>query len=84
MKVQMDTDIKEYLSNENNFWSGARDRIAEWKHNDEVIEYLAQYVEEIFYDYDKKEVIVEDVTLNDFIWFDADDILEEARILIEE
>ena len=81
MKVQMDTDIKEYLSNENNFWSGARDRIAEWKYNDEVIEYLAQYVEDIFYDYDKKEVIVEDVTLNDFIWFDADDILAEAEII---
>mgnify|MGYP003288054103 FL=1 len=83
MILKKEIDLSEYLGNEENFWSGAKDRIEEWKYNDEIIDYLASYIEDVFYDYDKGEVVVEETELNDFIWFDADYILEEARISIE-
>ena len=56
------------------FWSGAKDR---WdNYTQEQKDYLEDYCDYIDF---------EDLTaVNDFIWFDADDILEEAHMLEED
>lgn len=77
MNIKEYVDIYDYLRNEDNFWSGAYERIKQWKDKKNVMDFLQSYIEEIFMNYDTGEVEVDKTSLNDFIWFDADDILEE-------
>lgn len=60
--------IIEHLENE--CWSGAKDRIS--SASEEQIEEVASRLQELFCD----EYITE-TSINDFVWFECDDIFEE-------
>lgn len=53
------------------FWQGAKDR---WEnYTQEEKDFLDNYFEECYADADLDSIC----SINDFVWFDADDILEE-------
>lgn len=73
MYIKMEVESFWWL--ENNCWSGAIDRLKEIRENgleDEFMAYLGS-----FFDYtDEIPTMTE---LNDFIWFDIDDWIEEMK-----
>lgn len=77
MNIKKYVNIYDYLRNEDNFYSGAHDRIKQWKNKDNVMSFLQSYIEEIFMNYETGEIEAGETELNDFIWFDADEILKE-------
>lgn len=78
MKVTNDVDLRSYLEDEDNFWSGAHDSIKQWKNKENVMNSLQSCIEEIFMNYETGEIEVDQTTLNDFIWFDAEDLLKDC------
>lgn len=70
MKIYKEMDIENF-----EFWSGARDRmeaIAEAGIEEEVFDIIRDAFAE--------EEYVDETAINDFVWFDLDDILEEQGL----
>lgn len=70
MKIYKEMDIENF-----EFWSGARDRmeaIAEAGIEEEVFDIIRDVFAE--------EEYVDETAINDFVWFDLDDILEEQGL----
>lgn len=72
LEVKMEMNFEDL---KNNCWSGALDRIKEIEEKG-LEDALMSYLEEIFYD-----EIPEMVTVNDWLWFEADDwILRNTEV----
>lgn len=65
---------KEFDFDEFNFWSGARDRIE--SATEEQKEQVKQRIKETFF-YSAEETEPTETEINDFVWFECDDIFEE-------
>lgn len=71
MRIKKSYEV-ENICSEFNFWSGAKDRIEGIKAA-KLEDYVDQIIEDVFCE----EEEVDEMALNDFVWFELDDILYE-------
>lgn len=67
MEYRVDFDVNVFP-----FWSGAKQRVDELDYDQ--LQKLGRYIEETF-SYDEEAPT--DTEINDFVWFECDDFLEE-------
>ena len=61
-------------------WSGAKDRLDDWKENyPDFVDYLSDYIEQLMdCDLDCDKIWTE-TELNDFVWFECDGLFDEWK-----
>lgn len=74
MKYFVETDLQNFDA-----WAGGRTNLDEIMENQEAFDYIESIIEE-WCEYDK----VTEARINDFLWFDAPEMLIEAGIWDEE
>ena len=69
--VQNECELRDFPA-----WAGGRRVLDELCEHDEAYEYAESYIEEVISDIDPAEVT--DTFINDLLWFDIPNVLEEA------
>jgi len=78
MIVTKDIDVRSYLEDEDNFFSGGKQRIKEWKDNKRIMDCLEDIINHVYYDEDAGNVVVDRTKLNEFIWYEAENLLTDC------